>query len=625
MQLELLGGLTFARPGWLFLLLPCIALCWLLYRRVNRHSPWDRLLPAAMRKALLQRQPGNGHAGRFVLLGGAWGLAVIALSGPVWETESTVIRQNQSALIVVLDVSHNMLANDLTPNRLERARLKIRDLLQMRSDSQVALLAFAGSAHRVTPLTTDQSTLINLLDGLSPGIMPVSGSDLRSALALAEEMAALLPPRSTQILLITGSVDDTQLKALNDAAIQLGRQLSILGVGTIEGAPVALPEGGFMRDDEGRILLPRLDSPALAAIARRTGASYHDITRDDSDLLSLLRPLTLVSQRDSEQPLARSDHGHWLLLLLLPLAALGARRGWLGLVLCAFLLPAPADANPSWKDLWQRPDQQAIELLAQDQPAAAAERFEDLQWTAWALYQAGDYSAAAAAYERLLQQYPDNPRHHFNHGTALAMSGELEDALEAYEQTLTRAPEHAAARHNRSRIEALLEEQAQQAAEQEKENAPDQSNNEEDSAAGSETGEVATESLPAPAEQSRAESRGADAGPPPTTAGPLPDAEGINPNVGQRPDPASGSASGGASAVTEDTEPSVPAPTEESDMAQGQAQPASELSDAPGEALEPEQHAALQQWLRGIPDNPAELLRRKFLYQRLQQLEERSR
>lgn len=619
MQLELLGGMTFARPGWLFLLLPCIALCWLLYRRVNRYSPWDHLLPESMREALLQRQSGSGHAGRFVLLGGVWALAIVALSGPVWEAESTVIRQNRSALIVVLDVSHNMLANDLAPTRLERARLKIRDLLHMRRDSQVALLAFAGSAHRVTPLTTDQSTLINLLNGLSPGIMPVSGSDLGSALALAEAMAAPLPPRSTQILLITGGVDDTQLKALNDAAIRLGRQLSILGAGTTEGAPVALPEGGFMRDNEGRILLPRLDSQALAAIARRTGASYHDITRDDSDLLSLLQPLTLVSQNDAEQPPGRSDRGHWLLLLLLPLAALGARRGWLGLVLCAFLVPTPAEANPSWKDLWQRPDQQAIELLVQDKPAAAAVRFENLQWAAWALYQAGDYSAAAAAYERLLRQYPDNPGYHFNHGTALAMSGELEDALKAYEQTLTRAPEHAAARHNRSRIEALLEEQARQAAEQEQENAPDQSNKGDDSGPGPEADEFETESPPASAEQSRAQ--------PGDAAAPSPDIEGVNPNAGQHPDTANGSGSGGASAVTtDDIRRSVPPPmTGESEVAQGHAQPGSALPDAPGEALGTEQHAALQQWLRGIPDNPAELLRRKFLYQRLQQLEERSR
>ena len=190
MQTEILDGLTLARPFWLLLLIPCLALSWLLYRRINHYSPWHSLLPAVMREALLQREPGKDHAGRFVLLASAWTLAIVALSGPVWEGESPVVRLNQSAVVVVLDLSHNMLANDLSPTRLERARLKIRDLLQIRSDSQIALVAYAGSAHRVTPLSSDQSTLINLLNGLSPDIMPVSGSNLGSALELAEQMVS---------------------------------------------------------------------------------------------------------------------------------------------------------------------------------------------------------------------------------------------------------------------------------------------------------------------------------------------------------------------------------------------------------------------------------------------------
>jgi Ca-activated chloride channel family protein len=613
MQLEMFGGLTIARPGWLLLLVPCGVLCWLLYRRVNHYSPWDRLLPAPLRRALLQRDPGPGHAGCFLLLGMVWSVAVVALSGPVWENASPVMRQNQSALIVVLDVSHNMLANDLAPTRLERARLKIRDLLQIRSGGQVALIAFAGSAHRVTPLSTDHSTLTALLNGLSPEIMPVSGSDLGAALALAEQMAAPLPPHSTQILLITGSVDSTQFDALSAAAMRLGRQLSILGAGTAEGAPVALPEGGFMRDIQGRILLPRLDSQALATIARRTGANYHDFTRNDSDLLSLLQPLTLISQADAEQLPGRSDQGHWLVLLLLPLAALGARRGWLGLLLCAVLLPMPAEASPRWADLWQRADQQAIELLAEERPVDAAALFENPHWIAWALYQAADYPAAALAYEKLLLADPDNAQLHFNHATALAMSGVFNNALEAYEQTLTRAPDHAAARHNRSRIEALLEEQqAKQgedgAADNDQPQAENPSSTDSPAAAEGSPSERSNNNSTAPAEPTV----------PQTDSG----------SVKADPDRGTGSTAGSASetnatpADQTDTEQSA-RPTE------GGALLVESPAAAPGqsvgqEALDPEQQAALQQWLREVPDNPADLLRRKFLYQRLQQLEEHS-
>lgn len=632
MPVELLGGLTLTRPLWLLLLLPCALLCWLLYRRINHYSPWHSLLPAVMRDALLQRQPGKDHAGRFVLLAIGWSVALLALSGPVWEGESPVVRQNTSALVIVLDLSHNMLANDLSPNRLERARLKIRDLLQMRSDSQVALIAYAGSAHRVTPLTTDQSTLINLLNGLSPAIMPASGSDPGSALQLAETIIAPLPRDGTQILLITGSVEGEQLQGVAEAAARLGRQLSILGAGTAEGAPVALPEGGFMRDEQGRIILPRLDNQALATIARRTGASYHDITGDDRDLLSLLQPLALTSVSDPDRSPTRSDQGHWLILLLLPLAALGARRGWLGLVLCALLLPATAEASPDWQGLWQRPDQQAAELLARDQPAAAAQRFEDPHWIAWALYQSGDYAAAAAAYEQLVLQDPDNPQHHFDHGTALAMSGKLQDALEAYEQTLTRAPDHAAARHNRSRIEALIEEQARQAAQDQTEADGDQDSDTAGSSAeapqqtGADEPGNASRQPGEPSAAARA-AEDASAGEPSTTGTDSPPAA-----AGTDRTPSGSEATDAGTAGNRgNSEPepdaatataTAPARDEVQEPVFGRAET---LPDSPQNALDPEQQAALQQWLREIPDNPTDLLRRKFLYQRLQQLEDRSR
>jgi Ca-activated chloride channel family protein len=623
MPFEILGSLTIARPGWLLLLIPCGVLCSLLYNRINKYSPWDRLLPAALRRALLQREPGPGHAGSFLLLGMAWSVAVITLSGPVWESVSPAMRQNQSALIVVLDVSHNMLANDLAPSRLERARLKIRDLLQMRSDGQVALIAFAGSAHRVTPLSTDHATLTDLLNGLSPDIMPVSGSDLGAALALAEKMAAPLPPNSTQILLITGSIDSAQFDKLNEVALRLGRQLAILGAGTTEGAPVALPEGGFMRDNQGRILLPRLDNRALASIARRSGASYHDLTRNDSDLMSLLQPMTLIHQVDAKQLTERSDQGHWLILLLLPLAALGARRGWLGLLLCAVLLPMPAEASPTWADVWLRSDQQAIELLAEDRPADAAEVFEDPHWIAWALYQATDYRAAALAYEKLLLANPDDSQLHFNHATALAMSGALENALEAYEQTLTRAPDHAAARHNRSRIEALLEEQVRQA-EELKQNDP----NEEDDPGNNDNRQTENPSFnssstvdEAPGSE-RPDNNGKAS---PDSTAPHIDSGSVKADVARRTETAVGSAAGseGAPALRTDTE--QPVRPDVSDTAVSDSPAGKSEQNVIHQALEPEQQAALQQWLREVPDNPADLLRRKFLYQRLQQLEERSR
>src|SRR5690606_36266986 len=149
------------------------------------------------------------------------------------------------------------------------------------------------------------------------------------------------------------------------------------------------------------------------------------------------------------------DHGHWLVLLLLPIAALGARRGWLGLLLCALLLPQDALAF-SWNDLWQRPAQQAMQLLRGQQPAAAAHRSRAHERRAWALY------PAAEEWATLSHIQPDNPEYLFNRGTALAMAGDYSAALEAYEHALTLDPTHQGARHNRDALEDFLEKLCEQ-------------------------------------------------------------------------------------------------------------------------------------------------------------------
>ena len=110
----------------------------------------------------------------------------------------------------------------------------------------------------------------------------------------------------------------------------------------------------------------------------------------------------------------------------------------------------------TWQDLWQRPDQQASQLLQEGKSAEAASRFEDPQWRAWALLQSGDYQAAADAWGALASAEPSNANYHFSQGTALALAEDYQAALQAFEAALTQAPDHTAARHNRQLVEAYL-------------------------------------------------------------------------------------------------------------------------------------------------------------------------
>lgn len=595
MSLEAFAGFGFARPVWLLALLPAFALCRLAYQHRQRGSGWESILPAHLQRWLLRRPPSTANRNRHVLLAACWAVAVLALAGPSREVTVPDAPRFQPALLIALDVSDNMLSDDLKPTRLARAKRKIRDILALPEDYQVSLVAYAGSAHRVTPLSDDPATLVSLLQALEPGIMPSSGRDLDQALTLARQSISELP-RSTRVLLITSGADETELTALATHAAALGQQLSVLGTGTSEGAPVALEKGGFMRDDTGRILLPRLNARELASTVRRHGGSYHGMTLDGRDLQRLLPSALPAEQLGSgELTTTVKDYGVWLALLLVPLAALGARRGWLGLILLAGLLPSPAQA--AWADYWQRPDQQAATLLSRGQPDAAAERFEDPAWRAWAWYEAGDYTRSVEAYAEQLERQPDDAESHFNYGTALAMNGQYQQALEAFEQALTRNPEHHPARHNRDRIEALLEQLKQQADQQAAENTdstedPDAGQSQSAAPVQSPAGEMPSETDQQPAQTDPATS---------------------NENRPNSPSPAAESGEADSTASGDNTD--------RADQSASEPANASDAASTIGNMKHDEQQQALDQWLEAIPDEPAELLRRKFLYQYQQRKE----
>ena len=568
-------------------------MCWLAYQHAHRGSGWESILPVHLQRWLLRRLPGTAHRNRYLSLALCWILAILALAGPSREVTAPEAPRFQPAVLIILDVSHNMLSDDLRPSRLARAKRKIRDILALPENYQVGLVAYSASAHRVTPLSDDPATLVSLLQALEPAIMPSSGRDLDQALSLARQSISELP-RSTQVLLITSGADETELAALATHAAALGPQLSVLGTGTSEGAPVALVEGGFMRDDKGRILLPRLNARELASTVRRHGGSYHGMTLDGRDLQRLLPSARATGEPGSgEVTTTVKDYGVWLALLLLPLAALGARRGWLGLVLLVGLLPSPAQAE--WADYWQRPDQQGAALLSRGLADAAAERFEDPAWRAWAWYETGDYARSVEAYAQQLERQPDDADSHFNYGTALAMNGQYQQALEAFEQALTRNPEHHPARHNRDRIEALLEQLKQQTDEQAAENPSTTDTSD--------------------AEQSRSA--------PPTQSSTTADTATEADQQSAQANPASPDENGTSSAspAAESGEADSAAPGGDAEQAASEPTNAGELPGKSGNMKHNEQEQALNQWLEAIPDEPAELLRRKFLYQYQQRKE----
>jgi len=461
----LLFGIHFLRPLWFLALLPLPWVLWRLGRTNPGAEAWRGLVDAHLLRHLLVEEPGRARPLPLVLLALGWLLGVAALAGPAWERLPQPLFEAQAQRVIVLDLSPDMDAQDLAPSRLARARFEVLDLLAAASEGQTALLAYGAEPFIVAPLTRDAATIAAQVPDLETALLPVKGPK-RTDLALAEAGANLTRAGSQEGDIILITADPGSSEALHHEVARLrdlGYRTSVLGLGTEKGAPVPLAGGGFATDAQGGIRLARLRPDQLREIATLGGGRYVSLTADDADTRALLpevRPAAApVELRDAVSADRWREEGPWLLLALLPLAALAFRRGWLSpwVLLVALVggLPPPAAQALAWEDLWWRADQQAARALAAGDARQAAERFQRPDWRAAAQYEAGDYGQALEG----LKDQP-GPEAAYNRGNALARSGKLQEAIAEYDRALAEVPDHADARFNRDLVQGVLDRQS---------------------------------------------------------------------------------------------------------------------------------------------------------------------
>ncbi|MFP4495870.1 MAG: VWA domain-containing protein [Halochromatium sp.] len=449
----------FIEPLWWLALIPLGLLLWWAWHADAGASAWQRIVDARLLAVL---RVGAGESARqwpLRLLAAGWLLAVLALANPTFEREPVPAFRGDAARVVVLDLSRSMLAEDLTPSRLERARYKVADILDRSAHGQVGLVVFADDAFAVAPLTDDAETIRAMLETLSPQIMPVQGSRPERGLDLALELLQQAGARNGEVILLTDDAGGSRGIEAAKRVREAGHGLGVIGVGSAEGAPVP-----GVTSADGPVLA-RLDAAALERLARAGAGRYADLDSSDRDLERILSDASArrraLAERDPLLAERWRELGPWITVLLVPLAALAFRRGWLAILLCtlapgALMLPQPALAL-SWADLWQRPEQQAAQAFAAGELERARELATDAALAGSAAYRLGDYAQAAAAFAA-----DDSATAHYNRGNALAREGELEAALDAYDQALARDPGLADARHNRAQVKAALQAQTQQ-------------------------------------------------------------------------------------------------------------------------------------------------------------------
>lgn len=311
--------LHFVRPLWLLAIPAWLGLVALVRRTARFDSAWERVCDPRLVPYVVEGRAAPRSGLYQVLAALAGVLALLALAGPAWRELPQPVYRGESAVVIALDVSRSMNAADIQPSRLARARHKIRDLLERRRDGQTALVAYAGDAFAVTPLTDDTRTIGALLASLEPDIMPTRGSRPDRALERAAELLRQAGALRGQVLLITDSAGSAALDEAVDDLRDAGYTLSVIGMGTPEGAPIP-GEDGFVTDASGEIVVARLDEPALAALAERGGGAYARYRLDDGDLRQALpsgRGSAGVEQNGGLRTDLWREEGPWLLLVVI--------------------------------------------------------------------------------------------------------------------------------------------------------------------------------------------------------------------------------------------------------------------------------------------------------------------
>lgn len=588
----------FLRPLWFLALIPLGLLLWLFWHRHIHSRGWRGVCDPRLLPFLLVGASARQNRWPLVLAGLLGGLVIIALAGPAWQKLEQPVFREQSALVVILDLSRSMDATDIKPSRLNRARLKLIDLLKRRKEGQTALIVYAADAYVVSPLTDDSQTMIAMVKTLSTQLMPLQGSQPERAVQRANGLLRQAGVQHGQILLITDGVQAPQLKRAAGLVTAHGHRLAVLGVGTPEGAPISLEDGGFLKDQNGTIVIPKLDSDRLSQLAHAARGPYHTLTNDDRDLDSLLGAMqTHRLNAEREATKFQADHwreeGPWLLLLVLPFAALAFRRGYLLLliVLCLPTLPRPVYAL-EWDNLWQRADQKAAEQLKNNSTGSPppAEVFTDPEWKAAARYRAGQYQQALESLQGV-----DTADALYNKGNALAKLGRYQEALQAYDEALKRQADHEDAKYNREQVEKMMQQQQsdqskkggnQQKSEQQQDSKQQQNDQQKKGQQQNSRQQANQQDSSKENQQQAQEDNKQD------------DKQAAQQKQSQARDENTRQ----AQQAEEDTK------DEDKDAQQAQPSPAETRE-------EKERQQAMQQWLRRIPDDPGGLLRRKFQYE----------
>lgn len=432
----------FLRPIflWLLVLVGLFSLTGLLSMRQD--LAWKKVIAPHLREYVIKKGSERTKYLMQLLFALALSCGILGLAGPTWKRVEVPGQELETPVVILLDLSQSMMATDLQPTRLERAKFKINDLVKHNPQARVGLIGFAGTAHTIVPLTRDYEIITSHVDGLTPAVMPFPGSDLEAALAMADSVMGVTTAPGT-VLVMSDDLDEDAFDAIQAFVQSNAGKVALLPMATDAGAEVPMPHSkAFFKDSNGNAVHSSLDRQILSQLASLDRVTVHELTLDDSDVELISKSIS-DNLKFTEKPEEKDDQWRDMgLLLVIPMALLlllWFRKGW---VMYSFLLLVFSSCTDGsrFADLWYTHDYQGQKLSDRGDFAQAAQRFEDPMRRGVANFKAGNYADAIADF-----QQDTTAQGAYNLGLAYFQSGDTLGAMLAFQDAATLDPDFAPA------------------------------------------------------------------------------------------------------------------------------------------------------------------------------------
>ena len=428
------SGFHFLRPQALWALPVILFIVVLLWFAQKEDGKWKKLIAPHLRSYVFTSSNERSFwwpLCSFILISL---LASLALAGPSWKQVETPGVKTAANLVILLDASWSMMTEDISPNRLERAKLKINDLLGANPGSGISLFVYAGTPHAVLPNTTDYDLVAHHTEFLTSGMMPVLGSDLTKAMIMMDSVFNRFSAPST-LLLITDGISQEDLPSMQNFLTNTEHRVELLTMATANGGEIpGLSPNSMLLDDKGNKMVARPDLNVIEILRSQEQFYANALTLDKTDVeaIAVRMRQNLVFELDGE-PLEDQwqDEGLILLIPVLLLSLLFFRKGfmiqWCLIFMCLVFTACSPDNKLAY--LWYSADYRGQLLEADSLFLEAAETYENLQRKAIAYYKAGDFEASAALFEQ-----DSSMNGQYNLGLSLIKLGRFEEAQQVFEK-----------------------------------------------------------------------------------------------------------------------------------------------------------------------------------------------